>query len=398
MDFRLDTYGCLEKFVVCNGDGGNGKSLINDFMLKALGNYGFSGNNSILFENNKTGSNPEKANIHKKRYVVFREPPEKKRMENSVMKELTGGGCFSARTHHEQETEKELNLTLVMECNKRPLFAEEPKNSELRRIIDIPFRSTFTDENSLIEEKNYIFASNPLFKDDKFQHKHKYALLKILFEEHKKYKNNESKLDIPQSIVERTNAYLESSCDILSWFKEKYKKTNNKNDIIQIKDINELFSTSSYFSNLSKMEKRKYNKTFLTEYFRTNIFLKTYYTERSKKYRNFIHSWKEKYENEDSSDDSEKIKKKYNENDKINDLKFYIEENIANNELWKTTKDKKFIELLTEIKNNEIINDFLEFYTSISFFKDDKYSPYPLIEKIKELYKYIIDKICKKII
>jgi hypothetical protein len=37
---------------------------------------------AFLFENSKTGSNPEKSNLHKKRFVLFREPPEKKKFEN----------------------------------------------------------------------------------------------------------------------------------------------------------------------------------------------------------------------------------------------------------------------------------------------------------------------------
>lgn len=95
---------CLEKFIIFNGNGRNGKGLIDDLFLLTLGEYGMIGNNSILFENSKTGSNPEKANIHKKRYVVFREPPERQKFENSIIKELTGGGNFSARGHHETDT------------------------------------------------------------------------------------------------------------------------------------------------------------------------------------------------------------------------------------------------------------------------------------------------------
>jgi len=188
---------CLEKFVIFNAGGGNGKGVINDLMLIALGNYGMLGNNGILFEYSKTGSNPEKANIHKKRYVVFREPPEKNKFENSVIKELTGGGTFSARNHHEKTAEKELNLTMVVECNKRPLFAEEPKESETRRIVDILFRSTFTADESAIDEEKFIFIANPDYKSKIFQEKHKFALLKILFDTYKTYLKNKCILQVP---------------------------------------------------------------------------------------------------------------------------------------------------------------------------------------------------------
>jgi phage/plasmid-associated DNA primase len=249
---------CLEKFIVFNGSGGNGKGMIDDLLLMALGQYSLLGNNGILFESSKTGSNPEKANLHKKRFVIFREPPEKNKFENSIIKELTGGGIFSARTHHEKETEKELNLTMIVECNKKPLFNEEPKDSEIRRIIDIYFRSTFTTDENALNDNLHIYMANPNFKTKEFKNKHKFALIKILLNEHKKYyKINKSILKMPKSIVERTQNYLEMSCNIVLWFKENYQNTNDEKDIIKIKDIYEKFSTSEYYFNLSKVEKRK---------------------------------------------------------------------------------------------------------------------------------------------
>ena len=291
---------CLEKFVIFNGCGGNGKGVMNDLMLLALGNYAMLGNNGILFEESKTGSNPEKANLHKKRYVVFREPPEKKKFENAVVKELTGGGMFSARTHHENETQKELNLTMIVECNKRPLFAEEPREAELRRIIDTPFRSTFTEDATLWDESNYIFPADSEYKTKTFQEQHKYALLKILFEEHKKYLANNCKIILPKNIVERTNLYLELSCTILQWFKNNYKIFDKEGqNPIKIKDIHDSFSESEYFKDLSKSERRKYTKMYFADYFENNIFLRKYFRVRYSNLRSVILGWEKIAENND---------------------------------------------------------------------------------------------------
>jgi len=98
----------LEKFIIENGVGGNGKGLSNDQMLCSLGNYGLIGNNALLTEKRKTGANPESANLHKKRYVVFREPSSRDKFENSAIKELTGGGNFSARGLYQSDTKKRL--------------------------------------------------------------------------------------------------------------------------------------------------------------------------------------------------------------------------------------------------------------------------------------------------
>jgi len=268
---------CLEKFTIANGNGRNGKGLLHDLYLCALGSYGLIANSAILFETNKTGSNPEKNNIDKKRFIIFREPPEKSKFENSVIKELTGGGSFSARGHHESNTEKKLYGTIIVECNKKPLFSEEPTQADILRLIDIYFRSSFVEDEETLDEKNYIFKGNKLYKNNEFQTKHKYALLKIVFEKYKKYKENIYKFVIPESIKQRTQLYLELSCNILTWFKDNYNKTEDKDNIIKLKNLFSDFKKSDYYFNLSKIDKRKYNYSFFDNYFSTNIFFKNYY-------------------------------------------------------------------------------------------------------------------------
>ena len=171
--------------------------------------------------------------------------------------------------------------------------------TEIRRIIDIYFRSTFTTDKELIDKKNNIYVANPSYKDKTFQEKYKYALLKILMDAYKRYLNNGSTLILPQSIIERTRNYLELSCNLLSWFKENYEITNDKKDICKMKDIYGLLIDSIYFNNLTKLERKKYNKSYLTEYVKNNIFLKKYYVEKSGNIRNSIIMWKRKEENDD---------------------------------------------------------------------------------------------------
>ena len=84
--------------------------------------------------------------------------------------------------------------------------------------------------------------------------------MKILFDQYKIYKKNNYIFNIPQSIKERTQLYLELSCNIVQWFKDNYQLTNDKNDTIKIKDLFEDFTNSEYYTNLSRNEKRKYNR------------------------------------------------------------------------------------------------------------------------------------------
>jgi hypothetical protein len=78
--------------------------------------------------------------------------------------------------------------------------------------------------------------------------------------------NNNSIFKIPSFIADRTQNYLESSCNILSWFKETFELTKNKDDIIKVKDIYELFTKSFHYDNMTKVERRKYNKSYFVEF------------------------------------------------------------------------------------------------------------------------------------
>ena len=286
---------CLEKFIVFNGNGRNGKGLIDDMLLNALGKYAITANNSLLFEKNKTGSNPEKANLHKKRLILFKEPSEKNKFENSVIKEFTGGGKFSARGHHENQTEKKLHSTIICECNKKPQLSEEPQQAELERFIDIHFRSTFTTDKDLIDEENYIFQAEIKFKDHDFQEQHKYALLKILMDAYNNYDPNN--IVLPEYIKKRTNDYLESSCILLQWFMDNYQLTKVKNDVVKIKEVFDEFKKDEYYTTLTKCEKRKFNSKYFIDYFSTNLSTKKYYKERHRNncdVKNVLIEWKRK--------------------------------------------------------------------------------------------------------
>jgi phage/plasmid-associated DNA primase len=301
---------CLEKFVIFNGSGGNGKGLMNDLFLLALGNYGFIANCSILFEKNKTGSNPEKANLHKKRFVVYREPSKGLKLVNSVIRELTGGGKFSARGHYETKTEKKLHATSILECNKKPLFQDDPEDADIRRLIDMIFRNNFTDNKDNVDEENNIYLADSKYKNENFQDKHKRALLKILFEIYKDYMSRNFTFNIPKSIKERTNSYLEMSCNILGWVNEGYEKTLNKKDFIKLKEMFHCFTESTYYFNLSKSDKRIYNYSYFVKQFSENVFFSKYYRERVKingvDLTNILTNYKIKFEEQINDEENPK--------------------------------------------------------------------------------------------
>ena len=176
---------------------------------------------------------------------------------------------------------------------KEKLLAEEPKEAELRRIIDIEFKSSFTTNFSQVNNTT-TFAADIQYKSEEWQSKHKYALMKILMGKHKEYTLNNNILKIPKTISDRTSNYLHLSCNIISWFKENYELTDDENNTLKIKDIYDFFIRSHHFEHMTKKEKLTYNKSFFVDYITTNRFFNDYFCARHNNIRNIIKYWKRK--------------------------------------------------------------------------------------------------------
>jgi len=226
---------------------------------------------------------------------VFREPPSRAKFENSVIKELTGGGVFSSRGLYESETQKELNNTMICECNEKPVFSETITPADVRRIIDIYFRSSFKENDDELDVANYVIKANPFYKTKEFQDTHKFALFKILTEYHTKFLNEQkSILLIADSIKLRTNQYLENSCDLVAWFQFEYKQDADNNaevSYLSLSDLHKHFLESDIYSVLSKRDKDKYTKLKFFEFVKNNLFFKKYYIERYGDRRRLLKSW-----------------------------------------------------------------------------------------------------------
>ncbi len=150
----------------------------------------------------------------------------------------------------------------------------------------------FKDEINNIDH----FRGNPYYKTKEFREEYKYALLHILLESYKKYKNNNYIIKIPESIKKNNEEYLEQSMKVMEFFNMNYVKTDNNEDYIKIDDVRDNFFTSEYYNSLTKQEKRRYTKKYFTDFLETYKPLRKYYKERIKikneDFRNVIINYK----------------------------------------------------------------------------------------------------------
>jgi hypothetical protein len=90
--------------------------------------------------------------------------------------------------------------------------------------------------------KHNVFLINTKYKTTEFKEQHKQALFLVLAEYYKQIVEHERSLTVPEEVIRRNMQYLASSDELLSWFEDKYEKTDSNKDIIKIKDIHDEFS------------------------------------------------------------------------------------------------------------------------------------------------------------
>ena len=304
----------LEKFFIANGSGGNGKGVLNELLGETLGNYYYKGNSESFTKPLKEGNNPQMANMNNKRLVVIQEiESDNKRLNGTVIKELTGGNKINTRANHSNHTQITILATFILECNKKPKIDGRIDESYERRLDDIPFESTFTKDDRLLNSGlDNVFEANAWYKEDAFKDQFKTVLFNYLLNYMKDYKIETKKLitegwKSPKVVRDRTAEYLESSDDVKEWFNTKYQPAPNeyknikeklqKGSFVECKLVYQEYKESGYYNLLTKKQKREQNLKWFYAYMKENINFKIYYKEKytidNKTYRNILLDHKE---------------------------------------------------------------------------------------------------------
>ena len=98
----------------------------------------------------------------------------------------------------------------------------------------------------------------------------------ILIGHFKTFKDSNYNIKIPDVIDVRTREYMQNSDAFYNVIEENYIKTDNKKDIIPLKEIYSIFKESEIYINSTKEQKRKLNYKNFIEKIKTNIFFRSY--------------------------------------------------------------------------------------------------------------------------
>jgi putative DNA primase/helicase len=155
-----------EKLFICFGYGSNGKSVFGNVVSTMLGDYGRMAPSSLLTARRADDASPRNdlAALAGARYVSINELQAGDRLDEQTVKLLAGREPISARFLHKEFFTYNPTFTPWLRTNHKPIITGDD-DGIWRRLVMIPFRRRFTDEekdpfleSKLLAERDGILA------------------------------------------------------------------------------------------------------------------------------------------------------------------------------------------------------------------------------------------------
>jgi len=215
-----------QTFNIYRGSGSNGKSMLTDLMKHTLGEYVGTVPITLVTKDRNVigGTSSEVAQLKGVRYAVMQEPTKSTaKINDGVMKELTGGDPIQARALYQESETFIPQFTLVV-CTNILFDVESNDDGVWRRIRLCDFMSKFVDPGTPEDPDNpYQFPKDKYLKDKfpKIAPIFASILVKLAFETN----GNVEDCDI---VMAASNKYRQGQDHISAFVQEMVRKKDGK--------------------------------------------------------------------------------------------------------------------------------------------------------------------------
>jgi P4 family phage/plasmid primase-like protien len=227
-----------QTFNVYHGSGSNGKSIIADLMAVTLGEY--KGTVPITLVTDVRGkiggTSDEVLKLKGVRYAVMQEPSKGVKLNEGIMKELTGGDPIQARGLYSESEIFEPQFSLVV-CTNNLFDIESNDDGTWRRIRKCDFLAKFIDEGETYnDETPYLYVKDKSLKDKlpSFAPVFASLLVKRAFE-------TDGIVEDCETVLNASNKYRKGQDHIAAFVSDKIIKTGITKDKIKKKELTEEF-------------------------------------------------------------------------------------------------------------------------------------------------------------
>ena len=219
-----------QTFNVYHGSGSNGKSIMTDLMSATLGEYKGTVPITLITEkrNGIGAHSSELVALKGVRYAVMQEPSKGAKINEGVMKELTGGDPIQARALFRQSEIFESQFNLVV-CTNNLFDIESNDDGTWRRIRKCDFVSKFADEGETYsDDTKFVFIKDKGLKD-------KFPVMAPVFASMlvKRAFETDGIVEDCETVLIASSKYRKGQDHINAFISEKIMKTSNPKDKIK---------------------------------------------------------------------------------------------------------------------------------------------------------------------
>ena len=228
-----------QTFNVYRGSGSNGKSILTTLMSMTLGEYKATVPVTLVTEkrNGIGGTSSEVMQLKGVRYAVMQEPTKDQgRLNEGVMKELTGGDPIQARALY-CETETFVPQFKLVVCTNNLFEVNSTEDGTWRRFRICDFVSKFKDENEVVQDTTpYVFPKDKDLEEKlpSWVNVFMSMLVKMAYE------NQGNVIDCEEVMAAR-DKYRQGQDLVAAFIAENIEQTGNKEDKIKKKEICQQF-------------------------------------------------------------------------------------------------------------------------------------------------------------
>lgn len=285
----LTGYRCV-RFTVANGEGRNGKTVLNGLMRTTAGDYGYDMPHHLLTTEHKSkaGVDQETANCKDKRFCRAREPPPHTEYDFAKIKAYTDEPVIAARGGYQFKAHQQQGrncMTIVCDTNEKLKLSGTMNDAVKDRVNDVYFPSTFMekkDRDRALGDKAYLFLRDERVSEDAWAVEHRCVLFKYLLTYTKKYLEIGRSLNsaMPDCIRLRNMVYMEHSDPLKQWIGENYVRTGNADDWVKVADMYFEYKNDEDFFKLPKKKQLEQNRTWFVGKIQSNMFVRADYKDR----------------------------------------------------------------------------------------------------------------------
>ena len=227
-----------QTFNVYHGSGSNGKSIIADLMSVTLGEY--KGTVPITLVTEKRGliggTSDEVLKLKGVRYAVMQEPSKGVKLNEGIMKELTGGDPIQARGLYTESEIFEPQFNLVV-CTNNLFDIESNDDGTWRRIRKCDFLAKFIDEGEThTDDTPYVYVKDKSLKDKLPEFASIFASMLV----NRAFETDGIVADC-ETVLNASNKYRNGQDHIKAFVSDRIIKTGEKSDKIGKRGLYEEF-------------------------------------------------------------------------------------------------------------------------------------------------------------